>query len=68
MALYSQTHQKIGLRNVASSGEDVRAMRACLMQMGVQFDDYDSRGEILLLKNPTDFHLIQMPTNGSFME
>ena len=55
MALYSQTHQKIGLRNVASSGDDVRAMRACLMQMGVQFDDYDSRGEILLPKESNRF-------------
>ena len=41
MALFSQTNQKVILENVYSPGEDVRAMRACLIQMGIQFDDYD---------------------------
>jgi len=47
MALFSQTNQKVILENVYSPGEDVRAMRACLIQMGIQFDDYDSEDTLL---------------------
>ena len=54
LALYSQTSQSITLENVAASGDDVRAMRNCLAQMGVKFDDYDSDGELLTQINPME--------------
>tara|TARA_Y100000766_G_scaffold285255_1_gene307409 strand:+ start:61388 stop:62803 length:1416 start_codon:yes stop_codon:yes gene_type:complete len=44
LALFSQSNQKVIVDNVANSGEDVQAMRTCLIQMGVEFDDYDSTG------------------------
>ena len=44
LALFSQSNQKVILYNVANSGEDVKAMRMCLTQMGVSFEDYDSEG------------------------
>lgn len=44
LALFSQSHQKVTLDNVGHSGEDVLAMRSCLAQMGVKFQDYDSEG------------------------
>lgn len=54
LALFSQSHQKVTLENVARSGEDVRAMRCCLAQMGVQFEDYDPNGRLLVQENSTD--------------
>ena len=54
LALYSQAPQKISLENVAASGDDVRAMRNCLAQMGVKFDDYDADGELLTQINPME--------------
>ncbi|MDC0655612.1 hypothetical protein OAP41_01795 [Candidatus Poseidoniaceae archaeon] len=54
LALYSQTTQSITLENVAASGDDVRAMRNCLAQMGVKFEDYDSNGELLVQTNPME--------------
>ena len=55
LALFSQSHQKVTLDNVAHSGEDVRAMRSCLAQMGVMFEDYDSNGNILRQGDETGF-------------
>ena len=54
LALFSQTQQKVTLENVASSGDDVRAMRCSLAQLGVHFADFDSEGELLHQKNPMD--------------
>ena len=54
LALFSQTKQQITLENVAYAGDDVRAMRCSLAQMGVHFADYDSDGKLLQQKNPMD--------------
>ena len=54
LALFSQTTQHVALENVTSPGDDVRAMRRCLAQMGVHFDDYDCEGKLLHQNNPMD--------------
>lgn len=54
LALFAQTSQSITLHNVASSGDDVRAMRNCLAQLGVHFDDYDADGNHLSQTNPME--------------
>ncbi len=54
LALFSQTQQKVTLENVASAGDDVRAMRCSLAQMGVHFADYDREGQLLHQINPID--------------
>lgn len=54
LALFSQTQQHVTLENVAAAGDDVRAMRCSLAQMGVHFDDYDREGQLLQQKNPMD--------------
>ena len=54
LALFSQTKQQITIENVSGAGDDVRAMRSSLSQMGVHFDDYDSEGKILQQINPMD--------------
>lgn len=52
LALFSQSHQQVTLDNVGYSGEDVWAMRSCLAQMGVKFQDYDSQGNELQHNDP----------------
>lgn len=68
LALFSQSRQKVTLDNVAHSGEDVRAMRICLAQMGVQFEDYDSKGNLLRREKEMDFQphpdAVQWVING----
>jgi len=54
LALFSQTQQRVTLENISSAGDDVRAMRRSLAQLGVQFDDYDDEGKILHQTNPMD--------------
>ncbi len=54
LALFSQTQQQVTLENVASAGDDVRAMRCSLAQMGVHFADYDGTGQLLHQTNPMD--------------
>jgi len=54
LALFSQTQQQVTLENVASAGDDVRAMRCSLAQMGVNFADYNREGQLLHQNNPMD--------------
>tara|TARA_B110000444_G_scaffold259360_2_gene302888 strand:- start:32067 stop:33500 length:1434 start_codon:yes stop_codon:yes gene_type:complete len=54
LALFSQTNQEVTFENVGSSGDDVRAMRCSLAQLGVAFEDFNVKGERLHQKNPMD--------------
>lgn len=52
MALYSQSNQAVKLFNATQSGEDARAMRSCLEQLGVSFSDFSQDGTRLSSNHP----------------
>ena len=55
LLLASQSLESVELNNVESAGEDARAMRRCLQQLGVLIEDFDHNGEPLRQVNPIHF-------------
>lgn len=55
LLLASQSSESVHLYNVASAGEDARAMRRCLQQLGVLIEDVNLKGELLHQVNPVYF-------------
>lgn len=55
LLLSAQSSQPVELLNVRYAGEDARAMRRCLQQLGISIDDYDLDGQRLIQVNPVHF-------------
>jgi 3-phosphoshikimate 1-carboxyvinyltransferase len=55
MALSAQAEQTVTLTGMTNAGDDAISMRRCLSQMGVQFDDLDVHGNILVPTLNADF-------------
>ena len=55
LLLSAQSSQPVELLNVQYAGEDARAMRRCLQQLGISIDDYDIEGQRLTQVNPVHF-------------
>ena len=55
LLLASQSLESVELHNVGCAGEDARAMRRCLQQLGVHIEDVDQEGELLHQVNPVHF-------------
>ena len=55
LLLASQSFESVELHNVGSAGEDARAMRRCLQQLGVRIEDVDQNGKMLHQVNPVHF-------------
>ena len=55
LLLSAQSSQPVELLNVRHAGEDARAMRRCLQQLGISIEDYDIDGQRLTQVNPVHF-------------
>jgi 3-phosphoshikimate 1-carboxyvinyltransferase len=55
LLLSAQSSKPVELYNVRHAGEDARAMRRCLQQLGISIDDYDLDGQRLTQVNPVHF-------------
>ena len=55
LLLSAQSSKPVELYNVRHAGEDARAMRRCLQQLGISIDDYDLGGQRLTQVNPVHF-------------
>ena len=55
LILSAQSSQPVELLNVRHAGEDARAMRRCLQQLGISIEDYDIDGQRLTQVNPVHF-------------
>jgi len=55
VALAAQTGVDMVLHGMSTAGEDVLAMRRCLMQCGIQFTDLDAEGRALPSAENADF-------------
>lgn len=55
LLLSAQSSQPVELLNVRHAGEDARAMRRCLQQLGISIEDYNIEGQRLTQVNPVHF-------------
>ena len=55
LLLSAQSSQPVELLNVRHAGEDARAMRRCLQQLGISIEDYNIDGQRLTQVNPVHF-------------
>ena len=55
LLLSAQSAQPVELLNVRHAGEDARAMRRCLQQLGISIEDYNIDGQRLTQVNPVHF-------------
>ena len=55
LILSAQSSQPVELLNVRHAGEDARAMRRCLQQLGISIEDYNIEGQRLTQVNPVHF-------------
>ena len=55
LLLAGQSPLPVDLEQVKNAGEDARAMRRCLQQLGVEIEDFDQEGQIISQTNPVNF-------------
>ena len=55
LLLAGQSPSPVDLEQVKNAGEDARAMRRCLQQLGVLIEDFDQDGQQISQTNPVNF-------------